>query len=501
MLVKDNMPLSTTEKTGFKFFMNKALPMYKVPSRKCVTNLVRSKYEVLSSIIKSKLSLVDNLTITADIWTDTINTKSFLGMTVHFINLSKLNLENITIGVLELGESHTSLNISSWFESMLNEWGINKQQVVTVVTDSGANILSAVKTTFGNDKHLPCFAHTLNLVTQRALDSNQDIQSIITKIKSIVTFFKQSVLASDELRKLCDLKLKQSVPTRWNSIFYMIERFISCSNHIASVLINIRRAPIMLSASEIDIAKEMILVLKPFEIATRELCGENYITGSKVIPLINCLIKKSETVEVCNQIVLQLKTAMLENLRKRFGRMEEIQLLSIATILDPRFKTIHSNDPVASSKAIRTIKLKILDIKNNCDDSNSNKGSSDDDNSLSDNLWSVHNELVSKKAASENFEQSNDRIPTDLKHYLSQPTIPLNQNIFKFWEVHSAMYPYLKKIAEPYLSLVATSVPSERLFSKAGNIMTEKRNRLKGEKLQQLLFLSSLDLDDWHLDK
>lgn len=157
--------------------------------------------------------------------------------------------------------------------------------------------------------------------------------------------------------------------------------------------------------------------------------------------MINCLIKKSETVEVCNQIVLQLKTAMLENLRKRFGRMEKIQLLSIATILDPRFKTIHSNDPVASFKAIRTIKFKILDIKNNCDDSTSNKGSSDDDYSLSDNLWSVHNELVSKKAASENFEQSNDRIPTDLKHYLSQPTIPLNQNIFKFWEGHSAMYP------------------------------------------------------------
>jgi len=63
MLTKDNMPSSTTEKHGFKFFMNKALPMYKLPSRKCVSNLVRSKYEVLSSLIKSKLSLIDNLTI------------------------------------------------------------------------------------------------------------------------------------------------------------------------------------------------------------------------------------------------------------------------------------------------------------------------------------------------------------------------------------------------------------------------------------------------------
>jgi len=106
--------------------------------------------------------------------------------------------------------------------------------------------------------------------------------------------------------------------------------------------------------------------------------------------------------------------------------------------------------------------------------------------------------LVSKKA-SENSEDNNERMPTDLKHFLNQPTIPIHENIIKFWDVHKMMYPNIAKIAEPYLSLVATSVPSERLFSKAGNIMNAKRNRLSGEKLQHLLFLSSLNFDDWHL--
>ncbi|XP_008182930.1 zinc finger BED domain-containing protein 1 [Acyrthosiphon pisum] len=205
----------------------------------------------------------------------------------------------------------------------------------------------------------------------------------------------------------------------------------------------------MLTADEIDIAKEMLLVLKPMEVATRELCGQKYVTGSTVIPLINCLIKKTESIDLTHPTALTLKRAMLDNLN-------------------------HSS---------------------------SNQGSSDDDGERSDSLWSVHNELVTKKkAASQSSEQPEERIPTELKHYLNQPTIPLGDDILKYWDINGNMFPLLKKIVQPYLSVVATSVPSERLFSKVGNIMTEKRNRLKGEKLQQLLFLSSLNFEDWHIE-
>jgi len=106
MLAKDNMPLSTTEKEGFKFFMQKAAPMYKIPSRKTMTNLIKTKYEVLSELIKSKLSQIEFLTITTDIWTDTINTKSFLGMTIHFLNGSSVTLDSVTIGLRAFCQSH-----------------------------------------------------------------------------------------------------------------------------------------------------------------------------------------------------------------------------------------------------------------------------------------------------------------------------------------------------------------------------------------------------------
>lgn len=45
---------------------------------------------------------------------DEHNSKSFLGMTTHFLSLNILSLQNVTMRVLELSERHTSKNIFTW---------------------------------------------------------------------------------------------------------------------------------------------------------------------------------------------------------------------------------------------------------------------------------------------------------------------------------------------------------------------------------------------------
>lgn len=45
--------------------------------------------------------------------------------------------------------------------------------------------------------------------------------------------------------------------------------------------------------------------------------------------------------------------------------------------------------------------------------------------------------------------------------------------------------------------MIATSVPSERLFSKAGGIMAKTRNRLTGSRLEKILLLTDLPEDQW----
>ena len=48
---------------------------------------------------------------------------------------------------------------------------------------------------------------------------------------------------------------------------------------------------------------------------------------------------------------------------------------------------------------------------------------------------------------------------------------------------------YLPRLAKRYLSTPPSSIFSERMFSQAGNIYTEKRNHLSPELADKLLFL------------
>ena len=51
---------------------------------------------------------------------------------------------------------------------------------------------------------------------------------------------------------------------------------------------------------------------------------------------------------------------------------------------------------------------------------------------------------------------------------------------------HSCYHPVWASLARNYLSIMSSSVSSERAFSQGGITITKRRNRLKGEALQGL---------------
>ncbi|CAG8800074.1 24587_t:CDS:1, partial [Racocetra persica] len=58
-----------------------------------------------------------------------------------------------------------------------------------------------------------------------------------------------------------------------------------------------------------------------------------------------------------------------------------------------------------------------------------------------------------------------------------------------WWRTNQKWFPVLSKLARKYLAISATLTASERLFSDAGNTMTEKRTSLLPTTFEHLVFL------------
>lgn len=196
-----------------------------------------------------------------------------------------------------------------------------------------------------------------------SIQTNVGLSNILSKVKAIVTFFKKSARASDILREKTQLKLIQSVPTRWNSTFFMLQRFIKLSTFLNEALFALSvidvTAPIptMVNSSELAILKEVLELLEPWADVTTELGAEKNVTGSKIIPITYCLRKAISKMEPKTTIACLLKRSLQNSLHNRLHFVEENRMLSVSTFLDPRFKTDNFENPLNISKTISVIDL------------------------------------------------------------------------------------------------------------------------------------------------
>lgn len=74
--------------------------------------------------------------------------------------------------------------------------------------------------------------------------------------------------------------------TRWNSSLLMLERLVELKEPLTYAMLSLKDGPVMLNAQEWEVIEDAIPILKPFEVMTNELSGENYSTLAMVIPLV-----------------------------------------------------------------------------------------------------------------------------------------------------------------------------------------------------------------------
>lgn len=359
--------------------------------------MVKAKYEEEKQKAKLQLQNVTAVSLTSDMWTS-INMDAYLALTCHYID-ENTSLRSTLLGVVYFPEKHTAVNLASVKTSLMEEWGI-VSKVTCLVTDGAANMLACGKAL--RLRHAICVAHTLNLIVKKSLDLTPVLSAIRTKARRLVGYFRSSTTAKvgsltlfsyllmyylfiiapfftitlifcvlkEKLALIQEqmgkpkLKLIQEVETRWNSTFQMLQRLVDQREPVGAALSGLVSDIPVLTSEEYTNITGCLSILSPFHEATVELSEEKRVSGSKVIPLLKMIEKmlQEETMRSTNPLARELGEHLIKHLREKLHTLQSSSIMSLPTLLDPRFKTIGFFSPTKADEAVRRLASECANI-------------------------------------------------------------------------------------------------------------------------------------------
>ncbi|KAG0711558.1 Zinc finger BED domain-containing protein 1 [Chionoecetes opilio] len=330
--------------------------------------------------------------------------------------------------------------------------------------------MAAVRLLMGEGHyHVPCMAHLLNLCVFRVLERTSSINDVIEKVKQIVTYFRRSISSSDALRAaqrqkgvLVPLELIQAVQTRWNSTFYSLQRFAELAGCVSQVLLSKdhRTAPPMLTSG-------LLLPRDPPSVRATSLpsltsvpsCCKRLTNGSFIL--------------------------------------ENNSLLASATVLDPRFKLLHFQVPINTGNILQWLSREMnSEVSSSSTPQRTTAKDVSSRPSKDVPFWDLHDRM-SRRSNTREMPATSTELHPELKLYLTLPQEERTKCPLKFWSDRDKTFPTLSRLAFKYLTVMGSSVPSERVVSRLNAIASHKRNRLSPAHIDMLIFMSSIERDVW----
>ncbi|KAJ8953430.1 hypothetical protein NQ318_023549 [Aromia moschata] len=178
--------------------------------------------------------------------------------------------------------------------------------------------------------------------------------------------------------------------------------------------------------------------------------------------------------------VMRGVTKVTEGLNVRLGHVENSHTLAISSFLDPRFKMMSFENSGVAENIKKTI-ISLVAAKIASKQKQSTPIENVDEKQIDDetdelSIWGKLNNNISTKSQPQ--DNATSRAIIEVQRYLEFEVLPRHDDPLKFWREQRFNFPNLTAVVQERFCVLAPSVPCERLFSKAGLVITDRRNKL-----------------------
>ena len=482
--------------------MSKVQPGYTPPVGSTVRRYLNLQYSVEKTKLLADLEAEDAVSMTCDFWTSSAK-HSYISATGHYIDINWI-LKHPVLATRRVIGQHTGEVINSVLNDIRREFNIHSK-VAGLTTDNASNMKKAASLQeyiTCSDASISCMAHTLQLAVEDGLKLDE-IKAAAANARGCVGYFNRSTVASDaleqyQIRQNPDIKplvLIQDVITRWNSMYFMFDRLVKLRAPIYAILYDRKYTKSQeCRSNEISdkswfVIENLLPVLKPLAEATDALSSETYPSISCILPMINGLSKNELAPNDGDAEIIKTFKEKVVNGLKRF-KMPESEMfaqsaMAVATLLDPRHKSLSIIADQNIKLALKNFVLSLLEAQ-----SNTGNNIKQEQPSPAKKQKSVFSYLDGDFSDDDENESS---LESELDSYLVERVTKRGQkNPLQWWKINEEKFPNVAKLARKFLCIMGTSVPSERVFSIAGLTVTDKRSQLDPEAVDQIIFMNKV---------
>ncbi|POM69450.1 Zinc finger BED domain containing hypothetical protein 1-like [Phytophthora palmivora] len=472
----------------------------------------------------------------SDIWTSR-SKLAFICFTLPYQD-KMFCMQSWVLEVKHLPGKHDGFRIADSLRDIMTEWGLPIEKCVKFLRDEAPNGVKACEIL--NNDSISCLAHSLRLVVGSgvvkkkvdksskeiisAAKTDEDVGAAIVQVvcEGIDAFIDESCESSradlQRLRGSADIFhrlavyfsrfpkaldcLKSLQPralnpqtdcaTRWNSTHAMLLRMIELRITLDEFFGHIARTREFSDRKlEQPTAEHWFTIRCVTESSTDGLGREKYSTPVIAVPVLRSIERKIKSAKMFEAITRSVGNEVFVPRVEALIRSLPGEPLWIS-VLDPRSAELKHLSDEETKTAISGFKLAVFDMGKEI---KSNRYSSHESTRV-ENESAVQLTTINQNVAwltevfSGGIKMYAEREPTvadgkfedecdsQVRHYLGDAHgTPVTTDALKWWSRRRGKEPFVESLARKWLGCIATSVPSERAFSKSGNVVTQSTAR------------------------